>query len=279
MRLREVMLFFIAFSAVARGAEEKSIQSAEVRPSPLRLRMFAEMMLPAMDDPGDGKRGFVPRPSGTSFVPAFLSAQLGIDYEFAPDLRVFYLQKGLAIMPKEVGAPITGRFLDPRVGLRKSNVFGSSVLAAEYDLFLQPGFLPAFVMQPQRSFDLGMRFTHRFQSPGSRLTLGLNFEVVFTSYSEMSQSSNLTGVIAPWASYRLGKRFSTQHWIYGFYKHMRGAPLLEFSWDIMGMPYIQNGLTFDLSPQMGVSLLLNNYLGALPTLRTTWSSLWFSFRI
>ena len=233
------------------------------------------MMFPALQGTG----GFVPKPGGRPFVPPFLSTQVGIDFEIDPQLRLFYLQKGLLIWPKVSGGPMGGRPLDPRFGIRKTQVLDLPQVTSEYDFFIQPGIFSAFVNQPGRSFDLGIRLTHRYEIPHSKWSVGLNFETVYTFYKEDTVSSDLTGLLAPWASYRLSQKFATQHWIYGFYRHLRNTPMSKLEWDITEMPYFQNGITFYPSGSVQVSGLINCYLFELPSLNTIWGSIWISFKL
>ena len=276
MKSLKIFIFCQILSTTLCQADSSVSPLSYVKPSEtLRIRGFSEMMLPALQGTG----GFVPKPQGRPFVPPFLSAQIGVDFEVLPNLRAFYLQKGLLIWPKISGGPFGGRPLDPRVGVRKTQVFEVQNLTSEYDFFIQPGLYSAFVTQPGRSFDLGIRLSHRYSILNTNLTVGLNFEAVYTFYREQSSSSDLTGVLAPWASYSLSQKFSTQHWIYGFYRHMRHTPISQFEWDITEMPYIQNGITFRASESVQISGLVNCYLLEVPKLNTLWSSIWISFKI
>jgi len=246
--------------------------TGSLSPNRFRIKAFTETMSPSL---GNGDR-FVPFPSGEAFVPAFLSAQVGMDYEVFPNYRFFYLQKGLAILPQNPSSGVSGRFLDPRFGLRRTNFFLTPGLLTEYDLFVQPGLTGAFIKQINRSFDLGMRLTNRYSIPSSNWTIGSNFEMISTFFSNTSTSSDVSGLFAVYGSYRISSIVATQHWFYSFYKHQRGDPLFRFSWDITGQPYLQNGISVRYSKELTLSFLINQYAFISPKLQNMWASLWIA---
>jgi glutamate carboxypeptidase len=249
-------------------------ESVNVTARRYQVRSFNEVMFPSL---GNNNR-FVPKPGGLSFVPAFFAGQVRLDAEIAPHYRVFYLQKGLAIYPQQEGAEPTGRLLDPRLGLRRTEVFSVPNLTTGFDLFVQPGLAQAFIRQPNRILDLGMRLENRYEFPASNWNIGGNFEFVTTFFNQPTEAADISGTLALYSSYRISRLFATQHWITSFYKHQSGDPLLKFSWDITGMPYFQNGISVTPTKECALSLLLNHYAFELPSLPSMWISLWTSIK-
>ncbi len=273
--------------SVALGAEPTSGQIAaeqrvaeqtvaeQGRPSTIRIRGFQESMLPSL---GAGTR-FVPKSTGDGLIPAFTLSQLGMDEEFAPGWRGFYLQKFRVIWNSVGENAILPQLFDPRFGIRKTRLFGDSDWQSELDFFIHPGLNRTILIQSQRLLDLGVRMTNRYSIPGTRLTVGGNFELVSTLYRADSRDADWSGVLSVMASYRLSPVIATQSWIYGFYKHKKGDSMDQFFWDITDLPFFQNGLSFDLSKNLTVSVMHNQYLGVVPHLNNMWMSLWLTMSL
>ncbi len=121
--------------------------------------------------------------------------------------------------------------------------------------------------------------SNRYAIPGSRWTVGGNFELVSTLYRADSTDANWSGVLSAMATYRISHWVSTQSWIYGFYKHKRSDPMTLFYWDIFDLPYFQNGFSFDFTKNLTASLMLNQYVGVVPSIKTMWMSFGLSMSL
>lgn len=261
-----------------RKVDQISVISTSIRDvtKPLRIRAYNELMSSSLGSASTG----VPNAEGSSISPMNLYGWVSFDYEFSDSYRFLYQQRYLLDLANSQGTlGATGSIWDPRLGVRKEKVIDVRGLDTTYDLYIQPGV--TFESQANaKSFDLGFRTNSTYTFAGSRWSIGAITEIAGTFYSSKGKGADFSGFLNPWASYSLTPKFSTQHWVLLPFQHERHSGWNGLGWDMPSNgPIIQNGISCDLSERVWVSVLLNNHLTTLPTLKNSWGSLWVSLKI
>jgi hypothetical protein len=199
------------------------------------------------------------------------------DYEFMKDSRLLLFQRMTSNLGAAAGLPGGKfRFLDPRVGWRQTNVISNpDFLGSTIDFYAQLP-LSSQSQQQQRALDLGVQGNFSYLVPKSKLTLGVVTDVRGSFYQAALGNNNFQGFFAPWASYELSRKFSTQHWFNLPWRHKQEDAWDSIGWAFPGRPYIQNGIGLSANKFLWFSLMINNYVDTAPTLQNTWASLWVS---
>jgi hypothetical protein len=202
-----------------------------------------------------------------------------MDYEIKKDYRLLYFQRNRLIFSNQ-GSLGHSEFQlqDPRLGIRMTQNFDHVGLTTTYDLYIQPG-VTRDAQKIGRNFDFGVRTNTSYDISGSRMSIGAITDISVSSFNQSGSAADLVGVAALWGSYLLNTRLSSQHWVVVPFKHQQGTALTHFSFDLPNMPVAQNGVGVSVSKRMWTSLMLNNYLFAVPSLRNTWASMWFNLTI
>ncbi len=240
-----------------------------------RMQVWFETMSPAFQ----GNPLSVPKANGTVYSPAFIQNISWIDYEMINGWKLLYSQKLNMNLAGKQSLSVTAK--NPRFGIRKSQVWKSSYLLTDYDLYLQPAW-GAKVLPPstQQSFESGFKTSTTYIFPHSQWTIGFLTDIVFSFYSqnENSVGPNVYGGVQSWTSYRINSKWSTQHWIHLPFFQKSGTGI---SWDggTGVQPYVQNGICFEMSPTVSMSAFINMHLLAAPRLQNTWASLWLNLAV
>ncbi len=264
--MRAAILIFLCFLASAYGAEDPNVIQTK-----LKINGYQESMLPTL---GLGS-AYIPRPGGDPYVPSFTQAQVSFEYRMSPELSLIYIQRGRMIWNFDEGKSVWGYFFDPRLGVRKP--LGNAQWIVNLDAFIQPGLTRTLQIQPNRLFDLGSRLSIRHLFPESRFTFGFTFELAGTFYSTSSTGADWAGVFSPMVSYQATRWLALQSWFVGFFKHRKFEPLSQWRWDVTEQPYFQTGAAFQVMPELSVSLMVNHYVGVLPSIDNLWTSLWLNY--
>lgn len=237
-----------------------------------RIRTFSEFMTPSTNNHDYA----VPNPDGTELNPTNIFSIAWMDYEVAEDTKVVYWQRFNTYLPQ---TPTAGAFdtvlRNPRFALRKVNVFKNPNLTTTYDLYVQPGMAPEASLSG-RTFEFGFRSSTSYAFPKSKWNVGLITESTISISDHATRSANFYGWLMPWTSYDLSKTVATQHYFSLNFEHLRGTQGLQLD---TPMPYIQNGIGLNFSPEIFAAVFINNYVQALPTLANTWASVWLSLSI
>jgi len=242
--------------------------------SKLRVRAFTEMMVPAFD----GNTSAVPRPDGSRFIPGNLFNIAWADYEVGNHLRIFFWQR--FIITLNSNSQFSGMHYlprDPRFGVRWLQVFDVPELSTTYDVFIQPN-ITNNAASNLNVMEFGFRTNTSYAIPHSRWSLGLVQEFT-ASYFSGGTGPQAYAWVAPWFNYELSPTFSLQSSFFVPVQNLRDRPVLDLTWDSPGGPYMQSGIGINLSQQVSLSFLLNNYLNAPISLKNTWASMWLSLTI
>ena len=166
---------------------------------------------------------------------------------------------------------------NPRIGLRRTQLFNVPNLATTYDIYLQPGIAPEG-LQAGRLLEMGFRANTAYSIPHTRLSVGAVVEANAELARGPKMDTPFYGWIMPWISYEINSTFSTQHCAAVNFMHTQGTPWMKLDWDLP-MPYTQNGVGIVLSKTAWMAVFLNNYLMKTPTLQNTWGSVWFTLEV
>ncbi len=237
----------------------------------VRMRTFTEFMTPAIDN----HQNYIPWEDGSALLPTNTFNIVWVDYEIAKDTKIVYHQRfnmNYAASPRGEGVHTV--FRNPRIALRRMNVFNVPNLNTMYDVYIQPGLAPESELAG-RNLEFGFRTNTSYSIPRSRFTIGAYSEfttaICFNKPGPQG-SSNAYGWLMPWASYDLNKTFSTQHYATVSFQHIRETQGIVHDYP---MPLnVQNGIGINISENIWAALLLNNYLNTKPTLANTWASAW-----
>jgi hypothetical protein len=221
--------------------------------------------------------------TGTPLMPTNAFNIFWTDYEIAKDWKLVYWQRAQIYFAETRTATAPDATLrNPRFGIRKVNVFKVPNLQTTYDFFLQPGLATEGRSDIKgRSYEFAIRTNTSYNFPGTRWNTGLITEMTVSMASEMteaaSKNANFYGWAMPWLSYDLSSHVSTQHYATVNFQQLRNSSRL-LHWDDP-MPYIQNGVGFDLNSSIWAAAFINNYLGTAPTLANTWASVWLTLKV
>jgi hypothetical protein len=230
-----------------------------------RVENFTEFMTPQLL--GDQKS--IPDSNGNSLASMNLDGRLWADYEFIHNWRVLYWQRYIV-------APGFGfQFYDPRFGIRFTQLLESARLATTVDIYVLPG-VSQFATDANRHYSLGARFSSSYIIRESHWTVGAVLEMNYNVYHTGTTGADMTGFIVPYFSYAISSIFATQHWFVFPIKHNQGDAPLQLSWDLTGMPFVQNGIGVKVAKPVWVGVFINNYLLTLPNASITWASLWLN---
>jgi len=231
-----------------------------------RIQDYSEIMTPAINGTN------IPTPQGGTLAPTLVEGRVWLDYAFTEKYRLFFWQRYFYFPFNDFS------LYDPRIGFRWMQVFDIPGLTTTYDFYFLPG-ISQMAQDDNRILELGIRTNTTYSIPSSRWDLGIVTEVNAPFYQSGlnggDQTKKLWGVLAPWTSYKISKYFSTQHWFMFPFKFQQGS----FSWDITGMPFVQNGIGWIASEAVWIGAFLNNYLFTAPTLQNTWMSIWLNLSI
>lgn len=257
------ILFIFIFANIswigARCSEETQTQARLIQEQ-LHAGNFNEWMTPSL------RSANIPNANGSPLAPTNIDGRVWLDCGLTPKYRVLFWQRYFIFPTGEISP------YDPRIGFRIVNAFDIPHLSTVYDFYILPG-ITRMAHDVNRIFEFGVRANTTYSIPKSRWDTGLLFEMNATLYGEASQRKQVWGFFAPWTSYKISSRFSTQHWFTFPVKYQQGS----LAWDITGMPFVQNGIGFSASKSVWIGMFLNNYLLAAPTLQNTWTSLWLNF--
>lgn len=220
----------------------------------VRSQYFTEIMSPSFE----GSSAYIPLKDGSKFFPTNAFGFLWVDYEITNGYKLLYFQRGIiAYAPSSPLQSGNLQFIarDPRFGIRKVQLFSLPHFINQYDIYIHPAWSDLSI-QAGRKFELGMRTTHIYQFPGSRWKIGGFTEASASFYKPGGKGSDFYGFIAPFSSYRLSSLFATQHWLMLPFRHLRNTPWRELGWD-NPTPYVQNGVSIDVSQKIWASLWLN----------------------
>ena len=244
----------------------------------LRVRTFTEVMSP----PLSGSRTSVPLPNGQDYLPSNMFHIVWMDYPIAKNLRVLYWQRMLMFLSANASPNFQSQFQfvprEPRFALRWVDGFNVPHLNTTYDLYVQPGVTKNFVASGNH-YDIGFRTSTAYSIPKSKWSVGLVQEYTVGGFDPKGKGPRAWGWFMPWASYEINQKFSTQHVMYYGIRNDRKNKVFQYEWDDAGMPYIQNGVGFNVSKSVQLTALVNNYLAVRPSLKNTWTSLWLSMNI
>jgi len=235
----------------------------------LRIRYSNEWVTPTV-----GSKT-VPTPTGGIFGPSGVFNNLTFDYAVAHNFRLLYFQR--VYMPLGTNANfsrIQPVLRDPRVGVRWTQVFNDSHVTSTYDFFLQPQ-VTHNAFSTGNGLDIGVRLNHVYTFPRSKWSIGAITDIVTSYQNPNAKGPRCYGFFAPWASYEISPKFSTQNWLGLNYMNPRSLAWYSLAWDTP-LPSMQNGVSWNFVENMSLSFLINNYLQAAPTLSNTWASVWFS---
>jgi hypothetical protein len=253
----------------------QSLADSSLLQEKLRIRSFNEFMSPAFY----GKSPTIPASNGDPQAPTLMVGYFSLDYELSANYRLLYFQRNSMEFAEFQGAPAYQlKLKDPRFGLRKLEVVSVPGLFTQFDFYFQPGITDQS-KQMGRILDLGVRTVTSYSIPESRLSVGAITDLSMGFFQGSQGGSDLTGVVAPWVGYELSSHFGTQHLLVMTFKNTRGKSLGNLEWDFPGMPILQNGISYTMNSHVSLSLFLNNYLLAPPSLKNTWASLWVSLAI
>lgn len=238
----------------------------------MRIRYSSEVIFPALQ----GDAVSQPSPDGGTLLPMPSFHTFWMDYEVAPNYRIVYTQRAFGTFASnDQYSERMGFLRDPKIGIRRTDLFAIDGLDTSYDLFVTPTVTKNF-FSTGNQFEIGVRASQSYTFPQSKWTLGLMTELS-TAYLNTGGSGPLAyGFTAPWASYTFNHQWSTQHWANLMYKNMRTSTWNEFEWDIP-RPFFQNGLSYNFSEKISATVLLNHYFTAPITFRNSWVSAWFSW--
>jgi hypothetical protein len=263
-----VVLTFLIFYSVGALAEQSTWENIRLK---LRAGSFTEYMTPAFS----GNPFAIPTPGGDPLSSHNISSFFWTDYQIGDELRFLYFQKhvvNFAALNSNSSGII---FRNPRFAIRKTKVFDHPNILSVYDFYLQPGIAPeADPSQAGRAFEVGFRTNTTYALPGSNWNIGFISEFTY-AFLNKSTGSDMYGGLTPWLSYTISKRFKTNHNLTVNFLHPKGDTLFGFQPDTP-LPYIQNGVGFNVSDSLSASFLLNNYLSALPSIQNTWASVWLN---
>jgi hypothetical protein len=240
--------------------------------SQLRVRSFTEWMSPAFTENGS----HVPTDQGTPLTPTHSFNIVWADYTLTQHFKLLFWQRYKTFFGVgENISPLTTRFRNPRLALRWVNFIKNPNVSATYDFYIQPGFAPE-AQNLGRNLEFGFRTVTQYSIPTSRLRIGATTEfTISTSPTPFNRGQNYYGWLTTALLYDLSPKLSAQSFITVNFKQNRGTRLTDVRYDTP-LPFIQNGVGYQITPSVSTSLLLNNYLNQAPTLRNTWASLWFS---
>lgn len=236
--------------------------------SAVRAVLNSEFMTPSFSASNS-----VPNSDGSAYQAMNAANVFFVDYEFAPKLRFLYWQRSSAeIKPSSADNSFSWAFKDPRFALRYVNKFMNSTLSFTLDTYYNVPLTSASA-KIHKLGDLGFRTSTTYTPTGSRFTVGAITDLYTSFYSEAGTEGNdLLYTAAPYLQYTINKKFNTEHIINVTLYHKRNASWSDITSNDQA-PYIQNGITWNATDSIAVSALLNNYLGALPTLQNSWVSL------
>jgi hypothetical protein len=237
-----------------------------------RIRHFSEFMTPPIEFKGQSVLG----PDGAPVDPMNIFSIFWMDYEFAKDFRVLYFQRvpfNLVETPAGPGPDAT--ISDPRFALRITN-FLPEVVRSQVDIYAQPGWSRGSA-HIGRLVEPGFQLNFSWTPKHGKFTVGFLGDWRFSVFkrTELGQR-NMYGFAAPWFSYNITSKLSTQSWFNFPYRHDDGKPWLDLRWGYPGEAYMQNGLGYQISEMFWGALLINNYMLSTPRARNTWFSLWLS---
>ncbi|MBI2712729.1 MAG: hypothetical protein HYX41_07750 [Bdellovibrio sp.] len=265
-------------------SEEKSETTLDFVKRKFRIRHFTEYMTPALA----GKGGNTPSSTGGASPETDVPGILGptytfnyffIDYDIGNDWKVVFWQRYFFFFDALEG--VTHRFRNPRFAIRKVNPFKVKNLSTSFDLYYQPGVAPEAFGPLSRSQEFGFRHNTSYAFPDSKWSAGLVGELTF-AFSDVGATTgaNYYGWSTLWANYEVTKLLYTVNALTLNFQHFRdqrgNGNLL--SWDLPA-PMVQNGIGFNIAPEVNVALLLNTYILDTPTLKNSFFSVWVSLNL
>ena len=244
----------------------------------LRISTFTEVMSPSLS----GTPTSVPLPYGGEYVPSNIFQIIWADYPIAKNLRVLYWQRMLLFLSANSDPAFQSNIQfvprEPRFALRWIDGLNIPNLSTTFDFYFQPGVTNNVVSSGNR-YDFGFRTNTAYSFPKSKWSIGLVQEYNIGALDPKGQGARAWGWFMPWASYEINPKFSTQHVMYYGIRNERNNKIHQYHWDDAGMPYIQNGVGYNVSKSVQVAAFVNNYLAVRPSLKNTWTSLWLSMNI
>jgi hypothetical protein len=225
----------------------------------IRIQNYSEFMSPALSGSS------IPGPRGERLAPALIDSRIWMDYKLTHKLRMFYWQRYFIFPFNDYS------IYDPRIGLRLTDLIGIQGISTTYDIYILPG-LSKLADAAGRYFEVGFRTNTAYRLPESRWDLGFVSELNASFYRSGMQGKSVWGVLAPYVSYTLSQKFSTQHWFMFPVKYENET----LGWDVTGMPFVQNGIGWAASNEIWLGVFLNNYLATKPSLENSWVSVWLN---
>jgi hypothetical protein len=240
--------------------------------APFRFQSSHEFMTPHLS----GDSTSVPNADGSELIGTNLLGFFWLDYRFTEGFRFLYYQRHQVLLDKtESHSTVQTPLLDPRFGVRQ-DINSTSGLNGYIDYFFQPGITPRSKTEGKQ-FDVGTNINLTYPLPASRWSIGTTTELTASYCTQEEECSDFAASFAPFLSYTLSNRLSSQHWLLFPFQHLKGNPAQKLSWDMpTNGPIMQNGIGFTMSDQLWLALLLNNHLTEPPQLRNTWLSLWIN---
>lgn len=278
-----IAVFSLFYTFNGHAANEVSIWS-NVKEK-LKVGVFTEFMSPSLDN----RNGSILFPDSTEWNPTNAFSIFWATYDIGEELKLVYFQRLLSFFTTndylnpgsssqlgQQGMSIVP--LNPRFAIRRTNLFKISGLKNAYDLYVQPGVTPGAI-NIGNTVELGFRTSQFYSIPQSSWTIGGMSEFTVLFYNKSGAGNDISAWAMPMASYNINKTFATQHWVTVPFRHERDTSLFNFEWGNPKMPFIQNGISANVTEWLWTSVFINNYLLIAPTLRTTWFSLWVTASI
>jgi len=245
--------------------------SAPEKNQALRSRFFTEIMTSGFDG-----RTYVPAEDGSELNPANAFSMLWIDYPIAENTRIGYWQRWNANLTGPQGV----RFRNPRLEIRKLNVWKKKGISSTYDFYLQPGIAPEGESIASggsgRSLEIGMRTSQSYSIPESNWNIGMITEITKAFSFKGPARANVYGWALPWIEHEWSKRFYHQHYFTLSLQQLGKDPWYHIVYDYPMPLATQNGISYQLNDTINLSFFVDNYLNTLPTLKNTWFSFWLS---
>jgi hypothetical protein len=271
-----IFIFILISTNQISQAATHSLISIDSLPSEIkskvRMKSFTEWMSPSFSDNGT----YIPTPDGQSLAPSNSFSIVWADYTLSRHLKILFWQRYKVLFGSKDSAFLSTRFRNPRLAIRWIDLVPYPNFSTTYDFYIQPGFAQE-AETLGREFEFGFRTVTQYSIPATRWRLGATTEfTISTTPSSMIKGQNYYGWVTTAIQYDLSPQLAAQSFITVNFKQNRGTPWLNAIYDTP-LPYIQNGIGYQLSSNLSASLLINNYLNQAPTLKNTWASLWLTF--